>query len=114
MNNQPHWSIQIPMPVTVCNKEGVILEMNTQSRLLFKNDGGENLIGKSLLDCHPEPSKTKLIQLLKSKKSNTYLSSENGVQKLIHEMPWYINGEYQGFVEILIDLPGNIICSMKT
>lgn len=112
MNNQVHWSTEIPMPVTVCNKEGVIVEMNNQSRLLFKDDGGDKLIGKSLLDCHPEPSRTKLVQLLESRKSNTYVSSENGVKKLIHEMPWYIDGEYQGFVEILIDLPENVIRSM--
>lgn len=38
--------------------------MNNKTVEIFKDDGGNELIGKNLLDCHPEPACFKLQRML--------------------------------------------------
>ena len=45
---------EFPAAITVCDSAGIILEMNAKAAEDFKDDGGRQLIGKNLLDCHPE------------------------------------------------------------
>lgn len=99
------------MPVTVCDKNGIILEMNAESCRQFKEDGGSELIGKSLLDCHPEPARAMVIQMLQSQTPHTFLSKNGSGSTLVHEIPWYEDGKYMGFVEISIKLPSTIQCT---
>lgn len=47
---------EVNLAVTICDKEGKILEMNDKSRKTFLKPGQEDLIGKNVLDCHPEPA----------------------------------------------------------
>ena len=48
--------------ITVCDREGIVVYMNERSKEQFaKNDGG-NLLGKSLIECHPEPARTFLLK----------------------------------------------------
>ena len=98
-----NWWNEIDFPITVCDTGGIILEMNRASILNFAKDGGETLIGKSLLDCHPEPARTKLVEMLKSRTSHTYKSRKSN--RLVRQFPWYQDGFYMGFVEMLIPLP---------
>ena len=58
-----------------------------------------------MLDCHPEPSRTKTERLLKAREKNVYTIEKNGVKKLIYQSPWYKNGEYAGFVEMSLEIP---------
>ena len=102
------WVDEFPCAVTVCDPNGIILEMNQKSAENFKDDGGMKLIGKSLLDCHPEPSLTKLKNLLEKKEANVYSTEKNGIRKLIYQSPWYKNGEYSGFVELSLEIPSEI------
>ncbi len=104
MDAMAKWGEEVPFPITICDKEGIIVAMNQKSIEQFAEDGGAELIGKSLLDCHPEPARIKLVKLLKDKTVNTYISSSGNRKSLIHEAPWFVNGEYQGFVEISIDV----------
>jgi len=46
--------------VTVCDREGTILYMNDKAVVTFAKYGGRELIGRNLLDCHPEPARSKL------------------------------------------------------
>lgn len=91
--------------MTVCDKEGLILEMNDRAAQTFADDGGYNLIGKNLLDCHPEPARTKLKELLDNRQTNVYTIEKNGVKKLIYQAPWYKNGVYGGLVELSLEIP---------
>jgi len=70
--------------VTVCDKDGIIIEMNDKAIETFKNYGGDKLIGKNLYDCHPGESKNKLRQLMDSRKENVYTIEKNGVKKIIY------------------------------
>ncbi len=100
-----NWIKEFPSAVTVCDAEGIITEMNNKSAETFEQDGGLNLIGQNLIDCHPEPSKSKLEELLKTQSKNVYTIEKNGKKKLIYQTPWYENGKYMGFVEISIEIP---------
>jgi len=95
----------LPYVLTICDTEGVIIYMNDKSAELFEPDGGRELIGKNLLDCHPEPSRSKLEEMLKNKITNTYTIEKKGKKKIIHQTPWYEDGEYKGFVEMSFIIP---------
>lgn len=99
------WINEFPSAITVCNKEGIIIFMNEKAKRTFSNSGGERLLGTNVLECHPEPSRTKLAQMLIEGKSNSYTISKNGIKKIIHQSPWYVNNIYEGFVEISIEIP---------
>lgn len=99
-----NWANELPAAITVCNKEGIIVYMNKSSKKTFEKDGGKKLIGSNVLDCHPEPSKTRLLNMLKNGKSNNYTIEKNGIKKLIHQSPWYENNIYMGFIEISIEI----------
>jgi transcriptional regulator with PAS, ATPase and Fis domain len=99
------WVQAFPGAVTVCDREGIILEMNDRSAASFGDDGGVALIGTNALDCHPEPSRTKLATLLTTGQMNVYTIEKNGEKKLIYQAPWYRDGEYAGFVELSLEIP---------
>jgi transcriptional regulator with PAS, ATPase and Fis domain len=102
------WVKEFGAAVTVCDAEAVIVHMNDRSAKTFEKYGGAALVGKSLLDCHPEPARSKLIELMRSREKNSYTIEKNGVRKLIHQAPWYRDGVYMGFVEISIELPSGM------
>ncbi|MHB1049636.1 MAG: PAS domain-containing protein [Bacteroidota bacterium] len=91
--------------VTICDRTGSIVYMNERSAEVFKNDGGRELIGKSLFDCHPEPALTKVKELLSTGSTNIYTIEKHGKKKLIYQSPWLTNGVLSGMVEISIELP---------
>ncbi len=99
------WVQEFPGDITVCDAEGVILELNDGAAETFAKDGGRELIGTNLLDCHPEPSRTKLKELLASGRVNAYTIEKDGAKKLIYQTPWYENGQYRGLVEVTLPLP---------
>ncbi len=98
------WVKEFPAAITVCDTNGIILEMNDKSARTFAKDGGLALIGKNLLDCHPGLSRTKLENLMASRRENTYTIEKNGIKKLIHQRPWFQNGEYAGFIEFSFEI----------
>jgi hypothetical protein len=104
MNSIP-WTKEFPGEITLCDADGVILEMNDRAAKAFEKDGGQALVGTNLLDCHPEPSRTKLQEMLASRKTNAYTIEKRGVKKLVYQAPWYENGVYRGFAEISVALP---------
>lgn len=99
------WVQDFPAAVTVCDRAGIILEMNERAAQSFAADGGRALIGSNVLDCHPEPARTRLAQLLASGQKNVYTIEKNGVKKLIYQAPWYQAGAYAGFVELSLEIP---------
>jgi transcriptional regulator with PAS, ATPase and Fis domain len=94
--------------VTICNAEGIIVYMNDKSQTTFANYGGSDLIGKNLLDCHPEPSKTMLAKMLLTHEENSYTIEKNGVKKLIHQTPWFEAGKFKGYIELSIVIPAEM------
>jgi PAS domain S-box-containing protein len=107
MDNHP-WVNEFPGAITVCDSEGIILEMNDRAEKMFLDQGGKRLVGSNLLDCHPDHARTKLRQIMEEKRSNVYTVEKNGRRKLIYQTPWHIDGQYRGFVEIVLELPEEV------
>jgi transcriptional regulator with PAS, ATPase and Fis domain len=100
-----NWTKEFPAAITVCDCDGIILEMNDKAEKTFENDGGKKLIGTNVLDCHPEPARSKLAEMMQEHRTNVYTIEKNGVKKLIYQTPWYDGGAYAGFVEISMEIP---------
>jgi transcriptional regulator with PAS, ATPase and Fis domain len=103
--NDNEWIKEFPAAITVCDAEGILLEMNDRAAKGYEKDGGRALIGKNMLDCHPGDSLLKTERLLESRAKNVYTIEKNGVKKIIYQSPWYKNGEYAGFVELSLEIP---------
>ncbi len=99
------WVAGFPGAVTVCDLHGTILEMNEKSVQSFAGDGGRALLGTNVLDCHPEPSRSRLAALLRSGETNVYTIEKRGVKKLIFQAPWYRDGARAGMVELSLEIP---------
>jgi len=99
------WIREFPASITVCDREGTILEMNDRSAEVFAADGGRALIGRSLMGCHSANSCAKLASLFETARSNIYTIEKNGVKKMILQSPWYRDGEFAGLVEIAFEIP---------
>jgi PAS domain S-box-containing protein len=104
MTDHP-WVQEFPGAITVVDSEGIILEMNDKAAEVFREDGGRELIGSNVFDCHPEPARTKLKLLMETRQANVYTIEKNGVKKLIYQTPWYKDGKYRGFVELSLEIP---------
>ena len=104
---------ELPFAITICDREGNVLDMNDRSAATFAKSGGLDLIGGNLLNCHPEPAKSKLIDLLHNPRVNAYTIEKNGVKKLIYQTPWYDNGEFVGLMEISMEIPFDMPHSVR-
>ena len=98
------WSDEFDGAITICDCEGIITYMNNASKRVFMKDGGGDLIGTNLLDCHPEPSRSKLVEMLKTPAKNTYTIEKMGIKKIIHQSPLYEKGLFSGLIEISFEL----------
>ena len=102
------WYDEFPGAVTVCDHSGVILEMNAKAAASFEADGGRALIGTNVLDCHPEPARSKLADLLANPRVNAYTVEKRDVRKLIYQAPWSERGVFQGLVELSLEIPAEM------
>lgn len=102
------WFKEIPVTITACNREGMILAMNERSRKYFEKQGGEELIGKNLLDCHPPAARKKIEEMLEKQTSNCYTIQEKGKKKFIYQTPWYQEGIFMGITEMIFEVPPEI------
>jgi transcriptional regulator with PAS, ATPase and Fis domain len=103
--SEHRWVKEFPGAVTVCDTDGRIVEMNDKSVEVFAKDGGTELIGTNVLNCHPEPARSMLKGMLESRRANVYTIEKQGRRKLIYQSPWYDEGRYAGFVEIAVEIP---------
>jgi transcriptional regulator with PAS, ATPase and Fis domain len=99
------WVKELKVAITVCDRDGVALEMNDRAAETHEKDGGRELIGRSILDCHPERARAIFEELLRTGERNVYTIEKAGVKKLIYQAPWYRDGEYQGIVELSLPIP---------
>jgi transcriptional regulator with PAS, ATPase and Fis domain len=105
---QVNWKDEFSVAITVCDTNGTILEMNKKSAASFAKDGGRQLIGKNLFDCHNMESVIKIKELINDNKTNAYTIEKNGVHKLIYQSPWFVKGKLKGLVEFSIEIPADL------
>lgn len=102
------WVKDFPAAITVCDPTGRIIEMNEKSRLMFQKDGGSDLLGKNLLDCHPPGARQQIEEMLQEQKPNYYITEKKGLKKLVIQSPCYDGTAFTGLVEMVIELPGEL------
>jgi hypothetical protein len=102
------WAQGVSGAIVACDANGLILDMNDSAAESYEKDGGRSLLGRSLFDCHPEPARSKLAELLRTRKSNVYTIEKNGVRKLIVQMPWFRDDRFGGLAELSIEIPKEI------
>ncbi len=100
-----NWTDGFLGAITVCDRDGIVVYMNERSKAVFAKSGGGDLVGKSLVDCHPEPSRSLLMKMLAEPTPNSYTIEKNGIRKMIHQTPWMENGEFKGVVEMSFEIP---------
>jgi len=105
---EDHWVQGFLGAITVCDHQGIILEMNDAAAKAFQEQGGASLIGRNVLDCHPEPARSKLKRLFETQQPNVYTIEKGGVKRLIYQAPWYQDGAFAGLVELSLELPAQI------
>jgi len=103
--NEHSWIKEFPGAITVCDPDGIILEMNDKSVESNQADGGIQLIGTNLLDCHPKAARAKLEKMMETRQANVYTIEKKGVKKLVYQTPWYRDGKDSGFVELIVEIP---------
>lgn len=100
------WIDGLPVAITVTDAKGTILLMNARSCEVFAADGGGALVGRNVLDCHPEPARAKTQALYDSEKPNSYTIRKSGQKKVIHQFPWRkADGTFGGIVEFSFPIP---------
>lgn len=100
-----NWTDGFLGAITVCDCNGIVVYMNDRSKKQFAKSDDGDLVGKSLIDCHPEPARTKLKKMLANPTPNSYTIEKNGIHKMIHQTPWMENGEFKGVVELSFEIP---------
>lgn len=100
---KPDWAKEMNCAVTVCDKDGIILYMNDKAKETFASHG--DMIGKSLIPCHNDRSRSIIADLLVTGGSNSYTIEKNGVRKMIYQTAWREDGEVAGLVEISMVIP---------
>jgi hypothetical protein len=99
------WFKEFPGSIVVCDAQGIILEMNAKAIQMYAKDGGAELIGKNVLDCHPGPARDKLQANLDAQAPNVYTIEKNGMHELIYQVPWSLDGQYRGIMELALEIP---------
>ena len=99
------WQKNFPGAITLCDKDFIIIYMNEKAINTFKEDGGEKLIGKNLLECHNEKSKLEILKIRDSGEPKAYTIEKKGIKKLIYQAPLFGNSEYSGMVELSLEIP---------
>jgi transcriptional regulator with PAS, ATPase and Fis domain len=105
MSQNPEWTEQLPVAVTLIDIHGIIREMNARARETFAANGGAALIGTSVYDCHPAHASDQIRAMMQTQQPNHYTISKGGRRKIIHQIPWYDGGQFAGLVEISIPIP---------
>jgi transcriptional regulator with PAS, ATPase and Fis domain len=103
-----NWMDEFQGAITICDRKGIVVYMNDLSKKQFAKYDENGLIGKSLLNCHPEPAKSKLKKMLAEPTTNSYTIEKNGIRKMIHQTPWIEGGEFKGVVELSFVIPSEL------
>ncbi|MBG0771204.1 MAG: PAS domain-containing protein [Anaerolineaceae bacterium] len=102
------WFEHFPAAITVTDENATIIAMNAQAAETFKNSGGRDLIGQSVIDCHPPETQAKVRALFEGREPNVYTIEKHSIKKLIYQAPFYENGKLKGVVELSLPLPDEV------
>ena len=100
------WLDQIEVIISNCDEQGITTFINRKGSENFAGSGGYQLIGKSMVDCHPEGSvRKKFVNLLKSQKFNCYTIERKGKKMLVYQTPLFKDEVFVGYNEMILPIP---------
>lgn len=99
------WIEKLDGNVIVSDAKGRIIYMNEKALAHYEKDGGINLIGRDLLECHNESSRKKIMEIMTSGEKNVYTIEKRGKKKIIYQSPWFKDGEFRGIIELSLEIP---------
>ena len=99
------WIEKLDGNVIVSDAEGTVIYMNERAIANYEEEGGKDLIGKNLMDCHNESSKHKILEIMTTHKNNVYTIEKKGKKKIIYQSPWFKDGEFRGIIEFSLEVP---------
>ena len=102
------WIDKLDVAVTVTDENGHIIYMNDKAARTFEKQGGRELIGSSLSECHNERSNRIIADIIRTRTNNVYTIEKNGKKKLIFQAPWPADGAFRGLVELSLELPAEL------
>jgi hypothetical protein len=102
------WIDKLDGNVIVSDAAGKIIYMNERAIAHYEKDGGIELIGKDLLECHGEASRKKIMEIMASGEKNVYTIEKRGQRKIIYQSPWFNDGVFRGIIELSLEIPGEM------
>jgi transcriptional regulator with PAS, ATPase and Fis domain len=99
------WIEKLDGNVIVSDASGTIIYMNEKAISNYEKEGGRNLIGRNLMDCHNESSWQKILEIMTTHKNNVYTIEKKGKKKIIYQSPWFKDGEFRGIIEFSLEIP---------
>ncbi|MBP7570951.1 MAG: PAS domain-containing protein [Acidobacteria bacterium] len=99
------WAKELNGAITVCDRDGTILDLNDGAARSFDDGSGKSLAGSNLFDCHGPESREKIRRLVQDEATNVYTIEKQGKKKLIYQAPWYEGGRFMGLVEVSLEIP---------
>ena len=99
------WIEKLDGNIIVSDAEGTIIYMNERALRSYEKDGGRDLIGRNVMDCHSENSRQKIREIMTTRKNNVYTIEKKGRKKIIYQSPWFKDGEFRGIIEFSLEIP---------
>ena len=99
------WIEKLNGNVIVSDAKGTIIYLNEKAISNYEKEGGKNLIGKNLMDCHNDSSRQKILEIMTTRKNNVYTIEKKGKKKIIYQSPWFRDGEFRGIIEFSLEIP---------
>ena len=99
------WIEKLDGNVIVSDAKGKVIYMNEKAIASYEKDGGKDIIGKDLLECHSESSRIKILEIMTTGKKNVYTIEKKGKKKIIYQAPWFRDGEFRGIIEFSLEIP---------
>jgi len=102
------WFEVFPGAITVTDENGIIVNMNAESRIREEMQVGFDLIGHNAITCHKEPTQSKVRKMYENQASNIYSITKNGKKQLVYQAAYFIEEKFSGIVEMVLDLPNEV------
>lgn len=99
------WIKNLDGNVIVCDEKCNIIYMNDTAIRNYARDGGADLIGRNLMDCHNERSRRKILEIMETHQKNVYTIEKRGKKKIIYQTPWMEGEQFRGIVELSLEIP---------
>jgi len=99
------WIEKLNGNIIVSDAVGKIIYMNERALSSYEKEGGKDLIGRNIMDCHNESSMQKIKEIMTTFKSNVYTIEKKGRKKIIYQSPWFKDDVFRGIIEFSLEIP---------